>query len=207
MKNVTKLIIISSLLLINSCASGMRKVSYDLSYNVNLDVAKNKNVKENVILKKKVFISDEDKNFKYEDQFIKTEWDLERQGIWFNIVNKTNEKIKILWKDAYFSDKEFGTMLLKKYNLDEYKEESIIIPESFYENTFYPYKSSKYSYFPEQIVVRETSNTKKIYKILEDIYEQFINNPIQLLIPIEINGQINEYRFIFSVNEINLEEN
>ncbi|MFN8578333.1 MAG: hypothetical protein U0354_15955 [Candidatus Sericytochromatia bacterium] len=205
MKSFTKLFIISSLLLINSCASS-RKLSYELSYNVNLDVAKDKNIKENVVLKKKVFILDEDKNFKFEDQFIKTEWDLERQGIWFNIINKTNEKIKIIWTNAYFSDKELGTIQLKKYNLDEYKDESIIIPESFYENTFYPYKSSKYSYFQKKIIVRESSSNKKVYKILEDIYEQFINNPIQLLIPIEINGQLHEYRFIFSVNEINLED-
>jgi hypothetical protein len=205
MKNTTKLLIISSLFLINSCASRSPRLSYDLTYNINLDVAKDKNKKENYVLKRKIIISEQDKSLKFEDAFINVEFDLERQGFGFVIKNKTNDKVKIHWKNAFFSDNDFGTIEIKKYNLDDYEDVSTIIPESFYENTFYPYKSSKYSYFPEFIITRQAVKTKKVYEALEDIYDKFVNKPVQILIPLEINGELHEYRFIFNVNEINLE--
>lgn len=205
MKKNLKLLLISTFLLLNSCASTVEKISYDLVYNINFDVSKNNSPKENIVLKRKIYISDENKNLKFEDEFISTEWDFDREGFWVHIANKTDQKIKILWNNSYFSDNESGSINLKKYNFDKYKSVSVIIPESFYENMIYPYKSSKYSYFPEKITTVKNIKSDILYKKIESIYDKFIDKPVQLLIPVEINNQVYEYRFIFKVNEITIE--
>lgn len=206
MKNIIKVFIVSSVLLLNSCASNVRRNIYDLSYNINFEVSKNKEQKQIAELKKKVLVSEDERPLKYQDDLINTEWILDREGFWFSIKNKTQSKMKIIWKDAYFSDGESGTIDIRKYNIDSHRTEVTILPDSFYEDYIYPYKSSKYSYFPVKIVTSASVKSKLVAESLEDIYDKFVNKPVQIYVPIEIDEKIYEYRFIFNVNEVKLDD-
>ena len=207
MKSIIKALVITSLIGVNSCSSNIRKLSYDLSYNMNLEVAKGKDKKETAELKRKVFISDDEKPLNYKDQYIQAEWQPVRDGLWFSIKNKTDAKIKILWNNAYFSDNESGSFKIEQNNLDKYTEESVILPESFYENYILPYGNSKDKYFPSKaIIIDNNQQEKKLNKFIKNIKDKFISTPVQILMPIEIDGIIYDYRFLFSFNDINVSD-
>lgn len=202
MKNIIKTLIIGSLVSINSCSSNIKKYSYDIYYNMNMEVAKDKNKKETAEVKRKLYIYDDEKTLKYNDQYIETEWSPVKDGFWFLIKNKTDGKIKINWENAFFADGESGSYKIKKSNLDDYSRESVILPESFYENYILPYGNSKEKYFPAKVLTNERNQEKKISKVINMLKDKLEKQSVQILLPIEIDGVIHDYRFLFSFNEI-----
>ncbi len=205
MKYFIKSLIITALISINSCVSNIKRMSYDVAYNINLEVAKGKEKKQTVEVKRKMYIDEDEKTLKYKDQFIQTEWQLDKEGFWFSIKNNTELKIKIILNEIYFSDDESGSYKIGYKNLDQFDKETIILPESFYENYILPYGNSKESYFPARAIFLANKNQEKNMNIFtKEIRDRFYSTPVQILIPIEIEGQIYDYRFLFSFNDINL---
>lgn len=137
-------------------------------------------------------------NNEYEDEYIKINWEILQSSLSFNILNKTNRSLKILWNNMSFTDVSnnsrrvvSGETRVIHANLEI--PSSVISKGSSLSDiaVTYPRKSFIVNYYncPQE---------------LEDMGKPEIGKEIRILFPIEYDGNVKEYIFTFHVNEITL---
>ena len=196
------LLLIPMILILNSCGT-----LYTTTNEVKLkEVEKPQNSKERYG-ESKIISFEEEGNSKYsfEDDLIKIIWLCTSKSFNFKLENKSDSTIKILWDEASYIDENSSsnkimhsgikyidagksqppTIIIKGANLED-----IIIPTNkvYFNNSYW-----------------ESANLFKKY-INEDEKEKFINENkdtkiVKVLLPLEIEGVVNEYIFSFSVKK------
>ena len=101
MKKILFSVFVTQAFLLTSCSSVLR--TYLVDYNMSLEVDKPDKTKELAVLKQKVVLFNEKKDFNFLDKNIDIHWKLSKKGFKFNLKNKTNSVIKVLWQDSALS--------------------------------------------------------------------------------------------------------
>lgn len=212
MKKISILLFLLSSLFLSSCSSFIK--TYEITYNMSLEVDKPNNTKELSVLKQKIILSDK-KYFSFSDKNIEIHWVAHKKGFKFILKNKTDNTIRVLWQEAAFSDEyNISQSLLNYQNLyNDEKYPSVILAGTSIEDlvVFNYYiehnpdskNISSQTYFPSQIKISD-NNEKYLKNNLHYLKNRFEYSNIKLLLPIQINDKVEEYIFIFKINEIGL---
>ncbi len=185
-------------------------MTYQGFYNVTLqNVEGPENAKERYGESKIVNFEEEGKTkYSYEDDMIKIVWLPLSTQFCFTMYNKTDHSIKIIWDEAAYVDVNGSsgrvmhagvkyidrnnpqppTVVIKNANIDD-----IIVPTDniYYESGQYGGWITK-PMFPNRANSQEELNT---------LTKQYIGKDVKVLLPLEIQGTINEYIFTFKVED------
>lgn len=198
-KLLFKLPLVLIFLTTTSCAEVLKE--YSLSYDMTMEVSKPNSVIERSETNKKLSPEDLETSLSFQDENIIITWQITKNGFWYSLANKSKKPIKIHSSEIIIADAESGSKKLKKTN-----ETIVVLGKSFREEYLDFYGNLQDTYFPSIIKDRKGRVEKTVYKSLDLLYDRFVNKPIQILIPIEIEGKIYEYTFTFNTNDINISD-
>jgi len=185
---------------ITSCS--VHKGSYDMKLQ---KVERTKNSENNYGESKIVNFKEEGKSkYSYEDQMIKIVWTPVSTQFGFILDNKTNHSIKIIWDEAVYIDKngsservmhsgvkysestnpQIPTIIIKNGNVSD-----ILIPV---DNIYYV--SGKYGGWNTQpLFTNWAYSPEELYIVTQE----YIGKSVKILLPLKIEGVVNEYIFTF----------
>ena len=138
----------------------------------------------------------ENNNNKYEDKYIKIEWEILQSALSFNLLNKTDGSLKVLWNDMSFIDISNNSRRVLSGETREIHANlevpSSVVPKgSSFSEIAIPYPRKSF-----------ILNNYLCPQELEDKGKPEIGKEIRILFPIEIEGNVIEYIFTFRVSDI-----
>jgi hypothetical protein len=185
-------------------------MTYQGFYNVGLqNVERPENAKERYGESKIVNFEEEGKTkYSYEDDMIKIVWLPLSTQFGFTLQNKTDHSIKIIWDEAVYVDPNGSsgrvmhtgvkyidrnnpqppTVIVKNANIDD-----MIVPT---DNIYYV--SGQYGGWRTKPMLPNRANTQEE---LNALIQQYIGKEVRVLLPLEIQGTVNEYIFTFKVED------
>lgn len=153
------------------------------------------------------FDEDGETKYRYEDEILEIIWIPTSSSFSFVLQNKTDHSIKIIWDEAVYVNEDglsmrvmhSGVKYIDRNNpqppttvVRNAKIEDLIMPT---ENVYYA--SGKYGgwrtnpLFPRSAMSQEELNS---------LTSRYIGKEVQILLPLEIQGHVNEYLFSFRIN-------
>ena len=170
---------------------------------------------------KQVIVKSEEKGktkYTFEDDIIKTTWIVTSSNIYFDLKNKTNHSIKIIWDEAVFVDQNgeshsvmhSGTKYIDRNNP---KPPTTIVRNGKISDIVFPsdyvyYQSGQYGGWRELDLIKDYRTTEpEGAKKIQELAKKEINKTIQVLLPIRIEDVTNEYIFVFKINDFKVVEN
>jgi hypothetical protein len=148
----------------------------------------------------------------FEDKLLNVKFFIDSDRIYFDLENKTDYSIKLIWDDMIFVDTEGkssgvihnGTKLINK---DESQKATQIIRKGNYSDIIVPsnniFYSKSFRSWQYQGIFQNINYEKSNPNIESiNVANQYKNKKIQLLMPIEIEGIKNEYIFTFKVDNV-----
>ena len=188
-------------------------VSY-AQYNVSLESVEVPKNNKQTFGKQVIVKSDEKGKTKYifKDNMIEITWLVTSSNIYFNLKNKTNHSIKIIWDEAVFIDQDgqshsvihTGTKYSDRNNL---KPPTIIARNAKVSDIIFPsdYVYSRSGQWKKLDLIKNyRTSSPKFAKDIPELAKKEINKIIQVLLPIKIEGIINEYIFVFRINDFKI---
>ncbi|MCF8363445.1 MAG: hypothetical protein K9G70_12575 [Prolixibacteraceae bacterium] len=202
LKNVILFILIATMA--TSCM--MYKGYYDMGLQ---EVERPENAEEQYGESKIVTLEEDGKSkISYEDELIKIVWLPLTTQFSFNLKNKTDHSIKIIWDEAVYVNENGSsgrvmhagvkytdrnnpqppTIVVKNANIDD-----IIVPT---DNIYYV--SGQYGGWRTKPLLPNKANTEEE---LNTLTQNYIDKTVQVVLPIEIEDTVNEYIFKFKVDD------
>jgi hypothetical protein len=144
----------------------------------------------------------------FEDGLVKIIWTPTAYDVAFELTNKTDRSIRILWDQAEFIDLE-GTSHrvvhadLDQAEADEFQEPAQVEPASTYRDAMFPagsyvYRSGnwhKKPLLPSMSVSRQASG-------IEEQASEFVGKSFQIKLPLEVDDTASRYVFTFKVSDV-----
>lgn len=213
MKNFLFIILFSFLL--TSCSTWKR-----FYYDISMDSTEVNNKKMELNSKSQRLpynVDEEDETgFLFEDDDIKITWKPNYDDFKFVLFNKTNSSIKLIWDECSFIDvdnKAFKVINKQTKLINEEKTiVNTIIPKgAAIDDLVYPVGWVKYNYkygysampmFDSLLVGGDNLIDKKT----EKLKKTFLNKSMKVLLKFEINSEIKEYTFSFSIKNIEIKD-
>jgi len=159
-------------------------------------------------------------NYLFEDGLVRILWLPAQTGFYFQIFNKTDNSIKVIWDEAVFVDQfnkshrvmhsgikynerdnpQPPTVIIRKGSIDDF-----VAPTDYV--YFYRGYSSQYIFDPSEWRHLPLINIKseESAKTGNDA-QSTIGKKLQVLLPLEIQGNVNDYIFEFSVTDFKVVE-
>lgn len=214
-----KKLLLCALLVLAGCST----VRYNIALqNVESPMIKNVApvIKENIEKKERIDSHgekhlDSTYTYAYSDDNINIVFTPTNYDIGFDIQNKTDDSIKIIWDDAAFVDTTGNShkvmhkgvkyidrnaswppsIVVKQQRLSD-----VIVPTDYIEWTGQDWKGT--SYLPTVAPKSADGFTKD--PTIEDLARQYIGKKVQVLLPLQINNQLNNYIFTFEVKNFEI---
>lgn len=157
-------------------------------------------------------------NYIFEDGLVKTLWLPAQKGFYFEIYNKTDNSIKVIWDEAVFVDEnnkshrimhssikyserdnpQPPSVIIRKGSIDEF-----VAPTDYI--YFYRGYGSQYIYDPSEWRHMPLLNYKsEVKEKAENDAKQVVGKKLQLLLPLEIQGKVNDYIFEFTATDFKI---
>ena len=150
----------------------------------------------------------------FTDDLVRIVWSFTPSQISFDLLNKTDHSIKIIWDEAAYLDANGQSHRVMhggiKYTDKEKPQppsvvvrggrvHDIIVPTSYvnYESKEYGYGSA---WNEERFFEPTAAETPRPLEKAKD----HIDKVVQVLLPLEVQGVVNEYLFMFKVNDVTL---
>ena len=147
--------------------------------------------------------------YQFEDEMVKILWFVTSRSISFELFNKTDHSIKIIWDEAAFVNIDGETRRVmhsgvKYVDRNNPQPPSIIIRKGTLSDVIVPsdhvyYISGKYGGWQELPLFPDAAITEEELKTKSGIY---LGKSIQILLPLQMEDIINEYIFTFKINDI-----
>lgn len=148
--------------------------------------------------------------YAFEDEMITSFWIVNPAGISFILNNKTAHSIKIIWDEGAFLDENGGSHRIvhsgiKYTDKEKPQAPSVVVRKGILKDTIYPsdYISWSGSEWEERAIFKHSQKGG----IPEPFFLQAkenIGKTVQVLLPLQIEGVVNEYIFIFKINNVEL---
>jgi len=146
--------------------------------------------------------------YMYEDSLIKITWIPMTSQFGFSLLNKTNHSIKIIWDEAvYVNEKGLSQKVfhsgVKYVDKNNAQPPTVIVKNATVEDLIVPtdnvyYVSGKYGGWRTKPLLQNSAMTSEE---LDQITKDYIGKNLQILLPLEIEGEINEYLFTFKIED------
>lgn len=143
--------------------------------------------------------------YSYEDDVIKITWSIYRDQLEFNLLNKTIFSLKIIWDDVAYVDHSGKSNRvihagIKYAQRSEPQAPTTIAKGAFIDDLILPaenvFMTSIYSGWEKKSLVPSYAPEKEI--LLNDS-KNYIGKTVKVVLPIQIEGTINEYAFTFDI--------
>lgn len=207
MKNL--LIILFSSILLTNC------VSYRADYVVGMvgvdsPSGSNDISKDSVVFQNKILES-----YNFEDDYIDISWSFDYSELDFELINKTNKTIKIIWDEAAYVDENGNSSNImhngvKYSNRNESQKPSIVVKNGKLNDAILPTSKAYYS-TPTQYTSGSWVHSPLFPRVVElsekeviESCEGVIGLEVKVLLPIEIEGITYEYIFTFRVEDLTI---
>lgn len=152
------------------------------------------------------FEEDGDVKYRYEDDMIEIVWLPLPSEFAFELNNKTDHSIKIIWDEAVFvdSDGTSGKVMhtgVKFTDRNNTQPPSVVVKKAKLSDIVVPTKNVYYSTYSSgwnqsNIFKSFASTTEE----LEVIAKENTGKEVRILLPLEIQNTVNEYIFTFKVD-------
>lgn len=213
------IVIIAFLLL--SCAAKKEFIRYDTS----LTVERPADAKERYGEKKIEEVEEKEVLLKFEDEMISAEWLTLSHGLLLKIKNKTDHSIEIVWDKGAFVDKDGNCHRIvrgdvRRLYANRPQPPSIVVRKTGLSETIIPADSISTEGWNYYILPTLSEKISEVYsslgpkernKISEDevkhkakeAIQSYVGKTFQILLPLKIEEVINEYIFIFKIDDVN----
>lgn len=154
-------------------------------------------------------VDDEKGKYIYEDEMIESVWYIGSTTIFFDIKNKTNSSIRIIWDEAAFVDDKGNTSRVmhngvKYIDRNNALPPSVIVRKGSISEIVVPTDKISYSSGWYEAPIFENSFTDE--QEADSFAKETLGKTIQVLLPLEIEGVTNDYIFIFKVEDYSTQE-
>ncbi|MFY9125207.1 MAG: hypothetical protein WAO59_08170 [Bacteroidales bacterium] len=185
-------------------------MTYQGFYIVGLqNVERPENAKERYGESKIVNFEEEGKTkYSYEDDMIKIVWLPLSTQFSFTLQNKTDHSIKIIWDEAAYVDPNgsSGRVMhagVKYIDRNNPQPPTVIVKNAIIDDMIVPtdniyYVSGQYGGWRIKPMLPNRANTQEE---LNALTQQYIGKEVRVLLPLEIQGTVNEYIFTFKVED------
>lgn len=152
-------------------------------------------------------------NYVFEDEMVKIIWVPQRSQFSFKLDNKSSNSIKIIWDEAVYVDAN-GTSQRVMHSGVKYTDRNssqpptVIVRGGSINDLLLPtdnvyYVSGQYGGWNTRSLFPSSGKTLDDIKLKASIYK---NKEVQILLPLQIEDVINEYIFVFKINNINYKQ-
>ncbi len=146
----------------------------------------------------------------FEDKLVSIIWMLSARGISFILSNKTDHSIKIIWDEVSYVD-SLGISHrvmhsgIKYIDRNNPQPPTVIVRKGTVNDLLFPtdyvrYVSGRYGGWTNDPLLPTASYGKTAEK-LEAESRAYVGKTMQVLLPLEIENVVNEYLFIFRIDE------
>lgn len=203
------LVFLSVSMVLISCTTTSTMVTYDFGLtSVERPEDAQKRYGDYAITKK---IEDEKGKYVYSDEMIESVWYVGPSTILFEIKNKTNSSIRIIWDEAAFVDETGNSTRvlngeMSYANRNNPIPPSVIVRKGSFSNIIVP---SDNLYFSSGVGVNILPIFKNEFSDpieAEKFGKELVGKTIQVLLPLEIEGVTNDYIFVFKIDDYTAEE-
>ncbi len=185
---------------LTGCTEYIRRASYDIRL---VDVERPANAQQAFGSQalKTVTIDSQDHGV-FEDSLVRVGWVTSADGLAFQLTNKTSQSIRLLWDQAAIVD-EYGVSHRVSHNgalntqAFSVQPPSVIVRKSIFEDVVMP--GGKTRIFPTLVTGPDKEQ-------LTSGLEWYRGKPLQVLLPLQAQGEVYEYLFVFRVNDVHLSE-
>jgi len=148
--------------------------------------------------------------YSFEDEMIKIVWIPTYDRFYFTLTNKTSHSIKIDWDEAVYVDKngysKRVTHVMSNYtDLNSPQTPSTIVRNAVITDQIYPADYVYYDYSLGWAVkpLFPYASVKSEHDLLLQA-EEYIGKKVQILLPLKIEDVVNEYIFVFNINDVKI---
>lgn len=150
-------------------------------------------------------------NYSYEDEIINSLWSISEDRMNFEITNKSDNSIRILWDEAaYVNIDNYSSRIMHSgmeyTNRNLSLPPSIIVRKAFLRDAAIPLDNISYDDYEGWIIAPLIGNTFYNEEEAQEFADKVIGRKIQLLLPMEINNTIHEYIFVFEIDDYSVSE-
>ena len=149
--------------------------------------------------------------YSFEDGMISSWWVVGEKMFHFSLVNKTNHSLKIIWDEAVFVDPLGSSGRVShsgvKYTDVEKPQSPTVVPRGAYvKDIVLPTSRVQYGSYSGWIVSPLLPSVSYgDADVFKEQVEQLAGQSMRVLLPIEIQGVVNEYTFAFEIVEASVE--
>jgi hypothetical protein len=143
----------------------------------------------------------------YEDELIKIVWLPLSSQFSFNLKNKTDHSIKIIWNEAVYVDENgsSGRVMhsgVKYVDRNNPQPPTVVVKNASIDDIIVPtdniyYVSGEYGGWRTKPLLPNRASTQEE---LTNLTNSFIDKTVSVLLPLQIEDTVNEYLFKFKVN-------
>lgn len=154
------------------------------------------------------FQEDGSKKYRYEDDLIDVVWLPLSTQFAFSLKNKSDNSIKILWDEAVYVNESGSSSRVmhagvKYIDRNNSQPPTIVVKNSTIEDMVVPtdnvyYISGQYGGWRTSPMFPNSATTPDELVVISNNY---IGKEVQVLLPLEIQGTVNEYIFTFKVED------
>ncbi len=145
----------------------------------------------------------------FEDEMVKILWVPTPDAIHFSLVNKTTHSIKIVWDEAAYVDVNGSSHRVmhsgvKFVDMNSPQPPTIVVRNGSIEDLVFPtdnvyYSSGAYGGWTQVPLFPTSGYTVEELRTKAEPYK---NRKFQVLLPLQIEDIVNEYIFIFGINDV-----
>lgn len=220
-KNLFLLILFS--LLLTGCAD---KAFYYARYNFDLTEIEKPDKSKSRYDEKSIIKKDNQsfETYTFEDEFINIKWSPHARGFDFTLLNKTDNSIKIIWDEALIIDEIKRSLAVMHTGIKYSEKESSQVPSVvirkgylidsvvpsqyavYYDATYYKGKMLDPGGWTQEDFIPSIfwGYDDGVEKFKNRVKRDLVGKNIQVLLPIEITGVINDYIFTFKIDDMTL---
>ena len=189
-------------------------MSYRAIYDITLsEVERPSDAKERYGESRIVKFEEEGKTkYSFEDEMIKIIWIPTSVQFYFTLTNKTSHSIKIEWDEAvYVNESGMSQRVMhsgvKYIDRNNPQPPTTIVRNATISDLILPsdnvyYVSGQYGGWNEKPLFPNVSMTSEQEIMLKA--EEYIGKKVQILLPLKIEDVVNEYIFVFSINDVKI---
>jgi len=190
------------------CAT-MPTVRYDIGLSA---VKRPENAKERYGEQKIATLQEEDSTkYSFEDDLIKIVWMATPQQFVFDLTNKTNHSIKIIWDKAMYVDENGNSERVmhsgvKYTDRNNPQPTTTVVRGATVSDLIYPTENVDWVGGPYGgWQIKPLFPTSSMSGTPEDLLakaKKYVGKSFQVLLPLEIEQAVKEYIFVFKVNDV-----
>ena len=189
--------------------STMNTVRYDIGLSA---VERPKNAQERYGEQRIGTLQQEDTTkYSFEDDLITIVWTVTPQELAFELTNKTNHSIKIVWDKAVYIDEKGNSKRVthsevKYADRNNPQPPTTVLGNATVSDLVFPaenvdYVGGPYGGWRIKPLFPTFSTTGTPEDLLAKA-KKYVDKSIQVLLPLEVEGTLNGYLFVFKVNDV-----